>query len=288
MSLAHANPDDHSSDTLSEYSSDILSELEAQVAAPSERGRGARARAHLAKLAQPSKLLDSLRVRRFRRAFAKLPIESGWDVAYLGTPYGGWAVPEGVIDANWVCYCVGAGGDISFELELLDRYGCEVVSFDPAEEAEAVAEGAAAGHARFTFMRVGIAEHDGTMQMWRASDPNHMALSSANLQRTKETVAVPVRSLSSVMEQLEHERIDLLKLALEGYEYELVPQLDLRALGVQVFDLELNQLAAPRRAAALVQHIRSQGYVPIFRHPGGTHLRTTLAFARTDLVGRGD
>jgi Methyltransferase FkbM domain len=137
-------------------------------------------------------------------------------------------------------------------------------------------------------MRVGIAEHDGTLRMWRASDPNHMALSSANLQRTKETVAVPVRSLSSVMAELEHERIDLLKLALEGYEYELVPQLDLRSLGVRVLDLELNQLVAPRRAASLVRHIRSQGYVPIFRHPGGAHSRTTLAFARTDLVGRSD
>jgi len=282
LSLAHTNPNDRSSDTLSEYSSDILSELEAQVAGPSEHGRGVKARARLAKLMQPSKLLDSLRVRRFRRAFAKLPVEAGWDVAYLGTPYGGWAVPEGVIDAGWVCYCVGAGGDISFEVELMERYGCEVVSFDPATEAQALAEEAAAGHARFTFMRVGIAEHDGTMRMWRASDPDHMALSSANLQRTTETVAVPVRSLSSVMVQLEHERIDLLKLALEGYEYELVPQLDLRALGVRVLDLELNQLVAPRRAAALVWHIRSQGYVPIFRHPGATHSRTTLAFARAD------
>jgi hypothetical protein len=124
------------------------------------------------------------------------------------------------------------------------------------------------------------------MEMWKASDPSHMALSSANLQRTDETVSVPVRSLSSVMAELEHERIDLLKLALEGYEYELVPQLDLRSLGVKVLDLELNQLVDPQRAAALVQDIRSQGYVPVFRHPGGDYARTTLAFARIDLAGR--
>jgi FkbM family methyltransferase len=286
LSIAHTNPDDKSSDKLSEYNSDILSDLQTQVAAPPARSGGARMRARLAKLAQPSKLLDSLRVRRFRRAFAKLPIESGWDTIYLGTPYGGWAVPDGVIDADWVCYCVGAGGDISFELELMDRYGCEVVSFDPAAEAETIALREAAGRAPFTFMRVGIAENDGVMEMWKASDPSHMALSSANLQRTDETVSVPVRSLSSVMAELEHERIDLLKLALEGYEYELVPQLDLRSLGVKVLDLELNQLVDPQRAAALVQDIRSQGYVPVFRHPGGDYARTTLAFARIDLAGR--
>jgi hypothetical protein len=155
LSIAHTNPDDKSSDKLSEYNSDILSDLQTQVAAPPGRSGGARMRARLAKLAQPSKLLDSLRVRRFRRAFAKLPIESGWDTIYLGTPYGGWAVPDGVIDADWVCYCVGAGGDISFELELMDRYGCEVVSFDPAAEAETIALREAAGRAPFTFRGVG-------------------------------------------------------------------------------------------------------------------------------------
>jgi FkbM family methyltransferase len=288
LSLAHTHSDDKSSDKLSDYYSDILSEFEAELTGPSERehGRGERVRVRLAKLTQPSKLLDSLRVRRFRRAFGKLPIDPGWDVVYLGTQYGGWAVPDGVIDGDWVCYCVGAGGDISFELELMDRYGCEVVSFDPAEEAETLALRAAAGRPRFTFMQVGIADHDGTMRMWKASDPDHMALSSTNLQRTDETVAVPVRSLPSVMTELGHERIDLLKLALEGYEYELVPRLDLKALGVRVLDIELNQLVAPRRAAALVEHIRAQGYVPVFRHPGGPHARTTLAFAHRDLVGR--
>jgi FkbM family methyltransferase len=271
------------SDKLSDYSSDILSDLESQVSTSPEGGRPAGARARLAKLTQPSKLLDSLRVRHFRRAFAKLPVEQGWDIAYLGTTYGGWAVPDGVIDADWVCYCVGAGGDISLELELIDRYGCEVVSFDPAEESERAALHAAGDRTRFTFMCVGIAEHDGTMQMWKASDPNHMALSSTNLQRTKETVAVPVRSLSSVMAELQHERIDLLKLALEGLEYDLVPRLDLPALGVKVLSVEFNQLVAPRRAATLVQHIRSQGYVPV---AAAALPRTTLTFARTDLVGR--
>lgn len=243
-------------------------------------------RSRLAKLTQPTKLLDSLRVRRFRRAFARLPVESGRSVAYLGTQQGGWAVPEGLIGSDWVCYCVGAGHDISFELELIDRYGCEVVSFDPAPGAEAIAADAAAGRSSFTFMCVGVADEDGTMRMWTASDPSHIALSSENLQRTNQAVDVPVRSLPSVMAELRHQRIDLLKLAVEGLEYELVPKLDLPGMGVKVLAVEFNGLVPPSRAAGLLDEIRSQGYAPIFRNPPDREMpRTTVTFLRTELLG---
>jgi FkbM family methyltransferase len=222
-------------------------------------------------------LIDAVRARLFRRAFLKLPIEAGHEILYLGTSYGGWAIPDGVLGNGSVCYCVGAGADISFELDLLDRFGCEVVSFDPAPESELHAMEAAAGRPNYSFMCVGVTDHDGSMQMWVADDPEHIALSGANLQRTSHAVDVPVRSLPSVMDELGHSRIDLLKLAVEGLEYDLVPKLDLAAMGVKIFGLEFSQLVSPRRAAELVSHIRAQGYVPVFRNPREQR-RTTMTF----------
>lgn len=237
--------------------------------------------ARLVKLLRPSKLLDSLRVRRFRRGFAKLPVEPGEEIIYLGTGYGGWAIPDGILGADSVCYCVGAGGDISFELGLIDRYGCAVVSFDPAAESEAHANAAAAGRSGYRFLRVGIWDSDGTMPMYVASDPDHMALSGANLQRTADTIEVPIRSLPSVMAELGHERVDLLKLSVEGLEYELVPKIDLRAMGVRIFSLEFSQLVRPLLAAELVNSLGDQGYAPVFRNPREQR-RTTLTFLRRD------
>jgi FkbM family methyltransferase len=235
------------------------------------------------KLLRPGRLVDSFRVRRFRRAFAALPIDETRTVLYLGTPYGGWAVPDGLIGREWVCYCVGAGEDISFELALMDRYDCEVVSFDPSEGSELHAREAAEGRESFRFMRVGVADRDGTMKMWTALEPEHVALSAANLQRTDTAMDVPIRSLPSVMAELGHERIDLLKLAVEGLEYDLVPKLDLSGMGVKVFGLEFTQLRPPAEAGELVRALRSRGYVPIFRNPsGGEPARTTMTFVRDD------
>jgi hypothetical protein len=36
------------------------------------------------------------------------------------------------LNSHWVVYSGGAGGDISFELELVKRSGCEVFLFDPS------------------------------------------------------------------------------------------------------------------------------------------------------------
>jgi FkbM family methyltransferase len=206
-----------------------------------------------------------VRKRLFKRRMDMLPLVPGWPLVHVGTVYGGWVVPEGVIGPDWICYCVGAGGDISFDLGLIERYGCTVVSFDPAPESYEYVQREAAGVERFSFMPVGIGPYDGKAQMYVAEDPTHMALSAANVQATDRSVEMPVRSLPSVMEELGHERIDLLKLDLEGWEYEVLPSLDLTRMGVRVLLVELIHAQPARQALALVDALRACGFVPVHR-----------------------
>jgi hypothetical protein len=49
----------------------------------------------------------------------------------LGSRYGGWAIPEGFLRADSIAYTVGVGEDISFDLALVNTYGCKVFAFDP-------------------------------------------------------------------------------------------------------------------------------------------------------------
>src|SRR5437867_11219048 len=53
----------------------------------------------------------------------------------VGSDLGGWYIPTHLLNSNAVCYCVGAGEDISFDLELVGRYGCSVFTFDPTPRA---------------------------------------------------------------------------------------------------------------------------------------------------------
>jgi FkbM family methyltransferase len=219
----------------------------------------------LQKLARPAKVRTAVRKRLFKRRMDMLPLEYDWALVHIGTVYGGWVVPDGVIESDWVCYCAGAGDDITFELGLIERYGCTVVAFDPAPESAEHVRHAAAGVEEFTFFPVGIGPYDGNTEMYVAENPEHMALSAANIQATDRKVDVPVRSLPSVMRQMGHERVDLLKLDLEGWEYEVLPALDLGRMGVRVLAVELIHARPAREALALVDALRACGFVPVHR-----------------------
>jgi FkbM family methyltransferase len=215
-----------------------------------------------------TRLRAAVRRRVFIRRLGRLPIADPGPhpIVYLGSSYGGYGVPDGLIDSGWICYCAGTGADISFDLALIERYGCRVFACEPAPEAQRVVQEASAGIERFSFLPVGLAPSDGTMTFYRAAHPQHMALSTTDLQVTGDPVEAPVRSVDSLMRELGHERVDLLKLAVEGTEYELLESLDLRALGVRLLLVEFTWSQPASAAFAATRRLRASGYVPVYRN----------------------
>src|ERR1700719_1014712 len=72
---------------------------------------------------RPAKIRNALRRRWFEHRIGRVRLHEGPDLIHLGhASYGGWTVPGDLIGREWVCYSVGAGGDIEFDLELIRRY----------------------------------------------------------------------------------------------------------------------------------------------------------------------
>lgn len=142
----------------------------------------------------------------------------------LGTFYGGSWVPALGLGEDSVCYLAGVGEDISFDLELIERFGCQVISLDPTPKAIDFV------HAQSTpkelrFVPEGLAGSDREARFYVPRDASHASFSMSNLQGTEEFVVGRVRALSSLMKEMGHERIDLLKLNIEGAEYEVLDSL---------------------------------------------------------------
>src|SRR5690242_13840895 len=74
----------------------------------------------------------------------------------LGSYYGGWYVPTGIIRPDWICYCVGVGIDATFDLALVDRFGCHVVSLDPTPKAIEYMRKLNYDRSRLDFRPVGV------------------------------------------------------------------------------------------------------------------------------------
>lgn len=216
---------------------------------------------------RPAKIRSAVRRRWFERRVAQITLTPVPGLTDVGTPYGGWTIPGQLIDDSWLCYCIGAGGDVSFDLCLIDRYGATVRSIEPVAEYVQEARRSAAGRDRFSTYQAAIAIADGPIRMQITHDPGSRSLSAVGLYDTERYVEVPGRKLESLMAELGDDHMDLLKLDIEGSEYDIVPTLDLRALGVRVFATQLHHTASVRAARSLIERVRAQGYHPVAVRP---------------------
>jgi FkbM family methyltransferase len=229
---------------------------------------------------RPHKVRNALGRRWFERQLDATRVREDVPVALLGTPYGGWIVPTGLIEPGWLCYTVGAGGDVSFDLELVRRFDARVRAFDAVEDfvAEALRDGE--GEPRFSAHHAAIATADGPLRMQVSHDPRSRSVSSAGLYESSSYIELPGRTLPSLMSEFGDTHIDLLKLDVEGSEYELMPTVSLRELGVKVFAIQLHNVAGIARARTMIEAVRREGFEPVARrHP------VKLTFVHSDLLG---
>jgi FkbM family methyltransferase len=122
-------------------------------------------------------------------------------------------------------YSFGVGHDISFDLEIISRFGCTVHAFDPTPRStdwvrhQALPEG-------FQFHDYGLGNIDGLATFTPPADPTHVSYSmSAPGSTHGKDESFPVRRLQSIAADLRHDAIDLLKMDIEGAEYDALEDL---------------------------------------------------------------
>jgi FkbM family methyltransferase len=141
----------------------------------------------------------------------------------IGSAYGSHTVVRDGLDARSIVYSFGVGEDVSFDFGLIERYGCLVHAFDPTERSIAWAR-ANVDHLLWKLHPIGIAADDGEAAFTSPAEKSHVSFFRATEEsaRSQDTVQLTVRSLPSIMQDLSHDRIDLLKMDIEGFEYEVL------------------------------------------------------------------
>jgi FkbM family methyltransferase len=138
---------------------------------------------------------------------------------------GRWQLPTRVLAAGSVCYCCGLGDDLGLELALGFLYGCVVYAFDPSPRVSALAADVPGVEDCFSFSALGVWSGDGILSFYAAdgaSQPQEVGSWSTTPRRDCLRMEASARSLSSLMRELDHPEIDLLKLDIEGAEGEVL------------------------------------------------------------------
>ena len=197
-----------------------------------------------------------------------IPVESLVPVERIGSAYGGWIIPENWLGSDAICYLVGAGEDISFDLGVADQYHCPVHIFDPTPRSVTHFEGlirnlkqgvltrcstSATGFYpeypasladRLHFHPYGIWNEDTSLRFFAPKNESNVSHSLVNLQQSDRFIEVPVRRLSGVMQELGHTKIDLLKIDIEGAEYQVIQSLLDDKIKVDILCIEFDESAA--------------------------------------------
>jgi FkbM family methyltransferase len=141
----------------------------------------------------------------------------------IGSAYGSHTVLRDSFDARSIVYSFGIGEDVSFDLGLIERYGCRVHAFDPTARSLAWAR-SNVDHLLWQVHPIGIAATDGEAEFTSPANKGHVSFFRAgdSAAHGQEPVRLTVRSLPTIMRDLSHDRIDLLKMDVEGFEYEVL------------------------------------------------------------------
>lgn len=185
------------------------------------------------------------------------PKEAGLDL--VGTEYGGWRVPLDQVDASWVCYTAGVGEDVTFDVALAE-IGCDVVAIDPTPRAIEFAAPFQRMYPNLRLAPYAVWNEDGTVAFYPPRNPEHVSFSATNRQGTSAPTRVPARTITSIAAEFRHDRVDLLKLDIEGAEYGVLADVDLRALGVRILCVEYHDDHGWPRMLGAVRSVEKQGY----------------------------
>lgn len=177
---------------------------------------------------------------------AQIKVSPLSNLMYLGSKYNGYYVPDNYLNSSSICYCIGAGTDISLDVELTTRYGAQVFIFDPMPYALAhfdelvdktgkgqqvkvgpdeypyVYNISSAQIKTIQFVKIGVWDEKKIVRFYVSAKPNYAGHSITNLQNTDQYIEAPVDTLVNIMQTLGHPRLDLLKIEIEGAEYTVI------------------------------------------------------------------
>lgn len=165
-------------------------------------------------------------LRRRQLARAGFAVELPCPAATYGTEGGSWVACPDAIRADSTVYSFGIGRDLSFDLAVAARHRATVHAFDPTPactewiRSQTLPPG-------IVFHELGLAAHDGHIEFRapRKTSSSHYTPIARYRTDDAPTFKAPVAKLSTILRQLGHTRIDLLKMDIEGGEYDALADL---------------------------------------------------------------
>jgi len=142
---------------------------------------------------------------------------------WCGNNYGGFFIHPQGLNSESIIYSFGIGTDISFDIDIYTRYQPHIYMFDPTPASIDWIKGKSLPQ-KMKFYDFGIAKKTSDAFFYLPKNPEHISgsiLKHANVD-TLRKVKVPLKSFKDICQQLGHKHINVLKIDIEGAEYDVI------------------------------------------------------------------
>jgi FkbM family methyltransferase len=182
---------------------------------------------------------------------------------FHGSEYEGWCVASNTLSPTSIVYSIGIGNDISFDLSLIRRYGVRIYAYDPTPESISWISRQNLPD-KFSFFGIGLAHYDGVALFYRHKKETNICHSMAKRNdRVGDAVEVTVHRLESMCKTNHHSRIDLLKMDIEGAEYDVLEDIFQSDIPIDQILVEFHHRFKDipiRKTKRTIAHLRENGY----------------------------
>jgi FkbM family methyltransferase len=179
------------------------------------------------------------RVGRAMRGIDLLPaVQVRCRTLRLGNDRARWCISPDYLCRDSVVYSIGIGDDISFDLGLIRKYGLTVHAFDPTPRSRRWLDMQLLPP-QFVYHDVGIAHFDGIAGFSMPDRPDFVSFSMV-LDSKAPQVDIRVQRLATMAAGLGHGSIDLLKMDIEGAEYDVIDDIIASGIPIRQFLVEFH------------------------------------------------
>ena len=138
----------------------------------------------------------------------------------------GWKYIPELLGPQSVVYSLGVGDSIDLDIDLIHRYSLTVHAFDPTPYSLEWVEGLEVPE-NFRFHPWAAAGEDGSLRLFRRVNKRGkrsgvMWTAEGDAGDDTDFIDAPAYTIATIMQKLGHERVDLLKVDVEGAEYAIL------------------------------------------------------------------
>lgn len=161
--------------------------------------------------------------------------------SWYGNHYGGFFIYPDGLNQESIIYSFGIGEDISFDLDVINNHKCNVFAYDPTPKSinwlstQNLPD-------NFHFQPYGISNKNTESVFYLPKNKAHVSgsLSLTEITDEKDKITVPVFRLKTLMEKNLHDHITLLKMDIEGAEYDVIEDVMSSGINIQQIMLEFH------------------------------------------------